>query len=261
LLNKETALKQNRIDKILKAITPVAFIILFLAVWELLVILFNVPKWVIARPLEILSTIIKQFGKDIWPDMWVSLKTVLIAYPIGAILGIICAGLFTNSELVSRAISPYITVLVCTPMMTLVPLLTIIFGFGLVPRIVVVAFQTLAITNMNCCVGFLNVPTERKELMQSLKASRIVTFFKVTIPSSIPSIFTGLRLGFIVCMTTCIGAEFAGGNDGLGSSIIFNTQFMRLPLAFACIIMVAVIGIVGYNLISSLENKIMTWKE
>lgn len=260
-MNKETALKQRRNDKILKILAPIAFIILFLAAWELLVVSFNVPKWVIASPIQIITAIFNQFVENIWPDMWVTLKTVIIAYPIGAILGIICAGLFTNSELISRAISPYITVLVCTPMMTLVPLLTIIFGFGLVPRIIVVAFQTLAITNMNCCVGFLNVPTERKELMKSLKASRIVTFLKVTVPSSIPSIFTGLRLGFIVCMTTCVGAEFAGGNNGLGSSIIFNTQFMRLPLAFACIIMVAVIGIIGYNLISMLENKIMTWKE
>jgi len=260
-LNKEMALRQIRNDKILKIVAPIAFIILFLTAWELLVIFNNIPGWVIAKPSEIFSTIIQKFSVDIWPDMWVTLKTVLIAYPIGGILGIVIAGLFTNSVLVSKAISPFITILVCTPMMTLVPLLTIILGFGLLPRIIVVVIQTMAITNMNCSVGFLNVPTERRELMQSLKANRLVTFIKMTVPSSIPGIFTGLRLGFIVCMTTCIGAEFAGGNNGLGSAIIFNTQFIRLPLAFACIFMVAVIGIIGYNLISLLEHKIMTWVE
>lgn len=260
-MNKETALRKRKADSVLKVITPIVFILLFLAIWELAIAVFNIPVWAVAKPTQIISTIFTQFVENIWPDMWVTLKTILIAYPIGGILGILCAGLFTNSEFAAKGISPFITVLVCTPMMTLVPLLTIVFGFGLAPRITVVVIQTLAITNMNCCVGFLNVPTERKELMQSLKANRVVTFLKVTIPSAVSSIFTGLRLGFIVCMTTCIGAEFAGGNNGLGSAIIFNTQYIKLPLAFACIIMVAVIGIIGYELISLLENKLVRWHE
>lgn len=260
-MNRETALRKRKIDNVLKILTPIVFVLLFLAAWELAIIINNIPNWVVAKPTQIISAIFNQFGTKIWPDMWVTIKTILIAYPIGGILGILCAGLFTNSEFAAKGISPFITVLVCTPMMTLVPLLTIAFGFGLVPRIIVIIIQTLAITNMNCCVGFLNVPTERKELMQSLKANRVVTFLKMTIPSSVSSIFTGLRLGFIVCMTTCIGAEFAGGNEGLGAAIIFHTQYIRLPLAFACIIMVAVVGIIGYGLITLLENVLVKWQE
>lgn len=253
--------KQKRKDIALKIVAPVAVVLLFFAIWELALIWGNVPGWVIAKPTDIFKAFFDKFSSQIWPNAWVTLKTILIAFPIGSVLGIAVAGLLTNSVFIANAVTPYIIFLVCTPMMTLVPLLTILLGFGLEPRIIVVILQCFPIVNMNCCVGFLNVPLERRELMMSMKATRLQNFFKITIPSSIPNIFTGLRLGFIVCVTCCIAAEFAGGNSGLGAAIILHTQFIRLPLAFACIFAVAIIGITFYNLISLLEGKIKTWQD
>lgn len=257
----EEYIKARRKDLILKIVSPVLFIILFFLIWEALIVFGDIQSWVIAKPSDIFRTLVERFSDEIWPNAWVTLKTLLIAFPIGAVVGIAMAGLLTNSVFLANAVSPYIIFLVCTPMMTLVPLLIIAFGFGIVPRIIVVALQTFPIVNMNCSVGFLNVPIERHELMKSMKASRLQSFIKVTLPSSVSEIFTGLRLGFIVSMTCCIGAEFAGGNEGLGAKIMEHTQFMRLPLAFAMILVVAIIGIVAYNIISSLEGVIKTWKD
>lgn len=254
-------LKARRKERILKIVAPIVFILLFLAIWEALVVFNNVQPWVIAKPTDIFRTLVERFSDEVLPNTWVTLKTLLIAYPIGALIGIAVAGLLSNSAFLASAVSPYIIFLVCTPMMTLVPLLMIAFGYGIVPRIIVVALQSFPIINMNCSVGFLNVPLERRELMQSMKASRLQTFFKVTLPSSVPEIFTGLRLGFIVSMTCCIGAEFAGGNQGLGAAIMTHAQYLRLPLAFSMIIVVAIIGVVVYNIISSLESVVKPWKD
>lgn len=253
--------RKSRIkDSVLKIVTPLAAVAILLVAWELIVTINKIPVWVIAKPTEIFTAFIKEF-KTIWPNMWMTLKTILIAYPIAVILALIVGALITTSEFVSAGIGNYIIFLVCTPMMTLVPLLSMFLGFGILPRIIVTALQTFPIMNMNACVGFLNVPLERRELMYSLKANKFQTFFKVTLPSSANQIFNGLRLGFIECITCCIAAEFAGGNEGLGAAIVTDTHFMRVPLAFASIIAVAIIGITLYNFINSMEGVIKKWKD
>ena len=252
---------QKMKDNTLRIIAPIVLILLAFLAWELAVEVGNIPEWVAARPTSIFDILLTQFKTYILDDALVTIKTLLITYPLIAIAGITFAGVATNSKVFSQAISPYTILLVCTPMMILVPLLMILLGFSIWPRIIVIVLQTFPIVNMNCSVGFLNVPVERRELMQSLKASRITTFFRVTIPSSITEIFTGLRIGYIVCINSCIAAEFAGGTNGLGAAIIYHTQFLRVPIAFACIFTVALIGLIGYTLITGLERLIYTWKE
>lgn len=248
-------------DNALKIIAPVVLVLLALLAWELIVEVGDVPEWVAAKPTSIFKVLFFEFKAHILKDALVTIKTLLITYPIIAVAGIAFAGVSTNSKIVAQAISPYTILLVCTPMMILVPLLMVLMGFGMGPRILVIVLQTFPLVNMNCSVGFLNVPVERRELMQSLKASRLTTFFRVTVPSSVTQIFNGLKIGFIVCINSCIAAEFAGGMDGLGAAIIYHTSFMRVHIAFALIFTVALIGMIGYTLISSLEKLILTWKE
>ena len=253
--------KSKVLDGILRIIAPIMLMAILLLGWEYAARLGAIPEWAIAKPSSIIEVFLRGFKEHVLPDAIVTVKTILFSYPVAAILGIAFAGIVTNSELVSKAISPYLILLVCTPMMTLVPLLMIVMGFDIKPRILVIILQTFPIINLNSSTGFLNVPTERIELMRSLKASRLTTFFRVSIPSSVTSIFTGLKIGFIACINACIAAEFAGGNDGLGAAIIFHTSFIRMPIALACIVTVAIIGMIGYGLVSLLEKAVVSWEE
>jgi NitT/TauT family transport system permease protein len=166
----------------------------------------------------------------------------------------------TNFVLLSAALTPYVLLLVTTPIITLVPLLMLWMGFGINTRILTVLIQAFAIINLNSCTGFLNVPTLRHELMDTFGASRIQRFFHVTLPTALPDVFTGLRLATIFSTTTCISAEYVGGNMGLGSQIIMYSQFLKTTESFACIFYVAIIGLFFYQLVGVAQNRIIKWK-
>ncbi|MEI7616412.1 MAG: ABC transporter permease, partial [Actinomycetota bacterium] len=220
----------------------------------------KIPIWALDKPTGIFKELFTKFG-EILPHALISLQTLLTGFIIGIAVGIILGGILSNFPIVDKAISPFVIFLVCTPLMTLVPLMMIWLGFGLLPKVIAVVLQTFPIVMMNTATGFANVDIERKELMLSMKASRIATFFRVLVPSALPNIFTGIKLGCIFATTTTIAVEFVGGNSGLGSQIIKHTQYMRTGLAFACIFTVAIISIAFYGAVSLAEKYAVRWKE
>lgn len=251
----------KRLDnKWVNIIAPIILLFIIFALWELFVIVLKIPIWALDKPTGIFKQLFTNFG-EIFPHALVSLQTLCIGYIIGVTVGIILGGVMSNFAIVDKALSPYVIFLVCTPLMTLVPLMMIWLGFGLIPKVIAVVLQTFPIVMMNTASGFANVDIERKELMMSMKASRIATFFRVLVPSALPNIFTGMKLGCIFAITTTIAVEFVGGNTGLGSQIIKHTQYMRTGLAFACIFTVAIMSIAFYGAVSLAEKYAVRWKE
>jgi NitT/TauT family transport system permease protein len=238
--------------------TVAGFAILF-AIWELAVRLFKVPKWLFPMPSAIFKTMIVNFW-DFWPHIIITVETILIGFVIAVPIGLVLASIITRSKFLSSALSPYITFLVTTPLITLVPLLMLVMGYGMEVRVVTVIIQSFAVVNMNACTGFLNVPVMRQELMQSMGANAKQIYFKMALPNAATDIFTGVRLSAIFATTACISAEYVGGNMGLGSQIIKNSQFLKTTESFACIFYVAIIGLILYALISFAQKKIVSWK-
>jgi NitT/TauT family transport system permease protein len=246
--------------RLVNILAPVILLVAIFGLWELLVVALKIPIWALDKPTGIFTALFTKFG-SILPDALVSLQTLTIGFMIGITVGVILGGILSNFPIVDKAISPFVIFLVCTPLMTLVPLMMIWLGFGLTPKIIAVTLQTFPIVMMNTATGFANVDIERKELMLSMKASRLTTFFRVLVPSALPNIFTGIKLGCIFATTTTIAVEFVGGNSGLGSQIIKHTQYMRTGLAFACIFTVAIISIAFYGVVSLAEKYAVRWKE
>jgi len=236
----------------------ITFLTLF-ALWEFLARATGTPKWILPKPSDIIRSMIVNFS-DFWPHILVTLQTALFGFIIAVPIGIAIATAISSSKFVSNALAPYITVLVVTPLLALVPLLMLIFGYGMRMRIIAVVIQTFGIVNMNSCTGFLNVPVMRRELMQSIGASRTQTFFKMMVPSAATDIFSGVRLAGIFCTTACISTEYVGGNMGLGSQIIKYSQFLKTTESFACIFFVAIVGIIMFSLISFIQKKTIFWK-
>jgi len=241
-------------------LAPVILLLIIFALWQALVVALKIPIWAVDTPIGVFTQLFTKFDQ-ILPHAWISIKTLFSGYVIGVAIGIVLGGILSNFPIVDKALSPYVIFLVCTPLMTLVPLMMIWLGFGLLPKIIAVILQTFPIVMMNTATGFANVDIERKELMMSMKASRIATFFRVLVPSALPNIFTGMKLGCIFATTTTIAVEFVGGNTGLGSQIIKHTQYMRTGLAFACIFTVAIISIALYGLVTLGEKYAVRWKE
>ena len=246
--------------KITSFIAPVMSFALIFIFWEVMCTVKEVPTWFLPTPTKIFTSMVVDF-KEFWPHILVTLKVVFLGFLITIPVGLMLATLITSFPTLNAALSPYVTFLVTTPMICLIPLLMLMLGFDLKLRITTVVIQSFAIINMNACTGFNNVPGIRKELMQSLGASPVKTYFKMTLPSAATDIFTGIRLAAIMATTACISVEYNAGNTGLGSQIIKYSQYMRTDKSFACIFYVTIIGILMYALVSFAQKKIISWKE
>lgn len=245
--------------KVIRIIAPViAFVVIFGA-WEMIVHLAEIEAWLLPAPSKIFSSMALDFP-EYWPHILMTLETILLGFVIAVPLGLLLASLISSSRLLSSALGPYIIFLVTTPLITLVPLLMLWMGFGMKVRVVTVIIQSFAVVNMNACTGFANVPVLRTELMQSLGASRMQAFFKVQLPSAAPDIFTGIRLAGIFATTACISAEYVGGSEGLGSRIIYYSQFLKSSQSFACIFYVMLLGVLLYCLTSLAQRLVIRWK-
>ena len=246
-------------EKIAQILAPIVMFFIIFGLWEVLIIAFDVPRWILPGPISIFTTMVTGFG-EILPHLLISLETIFIGFAFAVPIGVLLAALITNFKTLAVALDPYIIFLVVTPLITLVPLLMYFLGFGIEVRILAVVIQSFAIVNMNAATGFNNVETLRLELMQSLRANRVQTFSRTVLPSALPDVFTGMKLCGIFATTACISVEYVCGNKGLGSQIIRYTQFINTEKAFACIFFVAIIGVTLYTLISLLEKLVIRWK-
>jgi ABC-type nitrate/sulfonate/bicarbonate transport system, permease component len=248
--------KQVRLSDIL---APVVAFGVILGSWQFLVTILKIPTWQLPLPSNVIKSMILDF-KEFAPNIWITYSTIVAGFVIAVVFGVILAAFINNFRILGTALTPYINMLCTTPMITLVPLLMLWMGFGIGVKILAVVLQAFPIVNMNSCTGFTNVETMKLELMQSLRANRVKTFFRCIFPDSLPSVFTGMKLSGIFAVIACISTEFTGGSQGLGAQIIAYTQFMKMDKAFACIFYVAIIGLVLYGITSYLEKKVIKWK-
>ena len=251
--------RKDRRDRVLSAVAPAATFILLLAVWEALVVLLKIPSWQVPRPTGVIAVMFSSFDEFL-PHIVRSYSTIILAFMCATFVGVTLAAFLNNFALLGVALNPYIIMLCTTPVITLVPLLLLMFGFGQWVIILAVTLQAFPILNMNSLTGFNNVETIKLELMGSLRATRVQTFRYCTLPASLPNVFTGMKLSGIFATTACISSEFTGGSRGLGARIIAYTQFMKMDKAFACIFFVAIIGLFLYLFTNYLEARIVKWK-
>jgi len=241
--------------KITNVLAPIVLIVVFFSIWGLLTRTLKIPVWWLPSPILVIKQVFISF-KEFLPDIWVSVIAAIggffIAIPIGIFIGMI----LSSFELIDKAFTPYIIFIITTPMVTFIPLITLWIGSGLIPKLIAIVIQSMGIIMLNSVTGFVNVPTIRLELMKSLKASRFKTFTKVIFPSSLPYVFTGLRLGAIFAMTTTISVEFISATKGLGYQILINSQIIQPAKSFAALFFVAIIGIILYSLVARVEKLV-----
>jgi len=226
---------------------------------EILLRHFGVPEYVMPTPSAIVTALFEHFG-EIAPHLGHTLIELAVGYTIGASIGMILAALITQFPFVEKIITPYILLLVTTPMLALVPLLILNFGFGYTPRIIAVALASGPMVMINSATGFRRVDQGKIALARSYGASTFQIFTKIRIPMAMPMIIVGLMMGAIFAVITAIGAEMSGGGFGLGSKLTTFSSTLRTAEFFAVILILAIMGILIYVFFSWLGKKLAGWE-
>jgi NitT/TauT family transport system permease protein len=226
---------------------------------ELLLIYYQVPQYIMPRPSQIVTALFTEW-KFIWPHFLTTLYELLVGFAIGGSIGFILAAVITQFPFVEKVVTPYILLLVTTPMLALVPLLILRFGFGSEPRIIAVALASGPMVMINSATGFRRVDLAKIALARSFGASTLQIFTKIRIPMAMPMIIVGLMVGSIFGLLTTVGAEMVGGAEGLGNRLTYYSSLIRMPQFFAIILILAAIGISIYVFFFWLGKKWASWE-
>jgi len=239
---------------------PFTILALLIGVLELFTSgLHLINEFVIPSPSSILRDTIAFFELRVG-DFSSTMTNTLLGYVISVPIGIVLAGVLAQSKAVVKAMSPIIIVLAATPLLVMVPILVMWTKFAPWTRMFAVAMQTVPIILLNTITGFTNVSHEKEELARLYGASRAKRFFKIVLPQAMPRIFTGLRMGVINATMGIVGTEFIVLGRGMGYRIIVGCNFLKFPLVFGCIIVIALTSYTMMSVVTMIERKVVVWK-
>jgi NitT/TauT family transport system permease protein len=194
------------------------------------------------------------------PHLGHTLAVLGMGFSIGAVVGMVLAAVITQFPFVEKIIAPYILVLVTTPMLALVPLLILRFGFGYTPRVIAVALAAGPMVMINAATGFRRVDSAKIALARSYGASTLQIFWKVRAPMALPMILVGLMIGAIFGLLTAVGAEMVGGGFGLGNRLTSYSSMIQMPQFFAVVLMLSALGILIYVIFFLIGKKYASWE-
>lgn len=226
---------------------------------ELALRLFEVPHYIMPPPSEIVWALVDEFPL-IAPHLGYTLVELFSGFFIGSAVGLILAAVITQFPFAEKIIAPYILILVTTPMLALVPLLILRFGFGYTPRIIAVALAAGPMVMINAATGFRRVDSAKIALARSYGASTLQIFWKIRAPMALPMILVGLMIGAIFGLLTAVGAEMVGGGFGLGNRLTTYSSMINMPEFFAVIMILSAMGIAIYVLFFLIGKRWASWE-
>ena len=219
----------------------------------------EVPEYILPTP----SAVARAFVKEFWlilPHWGHTLVVLLSGFAVGAGIGLFLAAVITQFPFVEKVVTPYILILVTTPMLALVPLLILRLGFGYEPRIIAVALASGPMVMINAATGFRRTDSAKIALARSYGASTLQIFWKVRAPMALPMILVGLMIGAIFGMLTAVGAEMVGGGFGLGNRLTTYSSMINMPEFFAVIVILSGMGIAIYVTFFMIGKKWASWE-
>jgi NitT/TauT family transport system permease protein len=254
--------KQHRFyHKLIKAQDwSVASIIIGFGLWEIAARVFVSSKLFLAAPSQIVMAFIPLWASgELQKHMTTSGIEFILGYFSAAVLGIIFGFLMANFPSAKKALQPWVSGLYATPTVALAPLFILWFGVGIFSKIVVIALLVVFPVIINTETGLNQTPTSLIETVISFGATRMQIFFKVSLPSALPFIFAGLRLGIGRGLIGVVVAELFGARSGLGQLIQQSAETFNMPALFAGILILAFTGIALTSGFLWLERNITPW--
>lgn len=245
-----------------RRIADVGYPLLALAVlfgaWELSVVLFDVKTYILPRPTNVVKTMVEQ-ADYLLPQAWVTIQEIVVGFCLSVAVGLPLAFAITSWRPFERAFYPLIVASQVIPKVAIAPLFIVWFGFGMLPKVLMVLLIAFFPVLVNGITGFRSMETEKLYLAQSMGASRWNTFAKFRLPNALPSIFGGLKLAATMSVLGAVVAEFLGAEKGLGKVLVMANGNLNTELLFATVGYLSVIGLTIFGFMGLAERLAIPW--
>lgn len=243
-----------RRKRFLQAIA-IVFPILVLLLWQYASSNGLVKASLVPAPLTIVRTFVSYIESGrLWMNLSVSFGRVACGYVIGAALGVLVGFLMGLIRPINAALGGIVSVLRPIPTIALIPIVILLAGIGFASKVVIIAFGSFWPVLLNTIHGIQSVDNKLLEVAYTFRISNRKTVFKIIVPSAIPAILTGLRLGMSNAWMSVVAAEMIASSTGIGYLITLSRETANARVMYMCVLVIGFIGLIIDKGLTSLER-------
>ena len=241
-----------------RRIASAALIIGFFVAWELLCLMFGIKDIVLPRPSEILITLWSRLPA-IMPHAAQTLYTTLVGFALGIVSGVLLGALVGSSRLAYDVAYPLLIGFSSIPKVAVVPIFVLWFGAGTVPAVLTAMILCIFPIVVNVATGLATTEPELEDVMRALKASKLDILVNVGLPRAMPYFFASLKVAVTQAFVGTVIAETVASNRGIGNLMMIASSSFDVPLVFAGLLVLAVLGVALYVIFSFIEVRVTGW--
>lgn len=239
-------------------LTSAGFILLMFVLWEMACILFKVSPIVLPRPSAIFSTLILQMP-GLWPHILQTLITTMIGFLLGTMFGVALGAIVGMSRTAYNVAYPLLVGFSSIPKVAVVPIFVLWFGSGTVPAVLTALTTCIFPIVVNVATGLATTEPEMEDVLKALGANRNQIFWNVSLPRAMPYFFASLKVAVTLAFVGTVLSETVAANRGIGTVMMMATASFDVPLAFAGLFALALLGILLYAIFAVIEQRVCGW--
>jgi NitT/TauT family transport system permease protein len=242
----------------IERLAPWVTTLLLLIVWQLAVMAFHIESFVLPTPIEAIWQIYVN-RSALFQHGLATLVTTVIGFAIAVVFGLLLGILVGSFRLAYVSLYPVLIGFNSVPKAALVPVLVIWFGVGTVPAVIAAFLLSFFPVVVNVATGFATIEPELLDVLRVLGATRRDMILKIGIPRSLPYFFASLKIAITLSFVGSVIAEIVAGNNGIGNVMLIASSNFNVPLVFAALLVVGVMGVGMYAIFAVLETRFTSW--
>jgi NitT/TauT family transport system permease protein len=237
---------------------PFALLLAVLIFWEIACRALNVSEFIFPSPSQIIASLFEYFGA-IMNHAWRTFWTTMVGFGISIVVGVALGFVIGSSKAAYNAMYPLMTAFNALPKAAFVPILVVWFGIGAGPAILTAFLISFFPIMVNIATGLATLEPELEDVLRVLGAKRMDVLMKVGLPRSMPYFFASLKVAITLAFVGTTVSEMNASNEGIGYLLISAGSAMKMPLAFAGLVVIAIMAMVMYELFAFIERRSTGW--
>ena len=244
--------------KMIERWSPWLLLVAVLVTWQVLCSAFNVSEFIFPSPARIGSQFMEFkwiIAGHAWRTFWVTMAGFGLAIVVGVLLGFVIG----SSRLAYAAVYPLMTAFNALPKAAFVPILVVWFGIGVGPAILTAFLISFFPIMVNIATGLATLEPELEDVLRVLGAKRMDILLKVGLPRSLPYFFASLKVAITLAFVGSTVSEMNASNEGIGYLLVSAGSSMKMPLAFAGLVVIGAMAMAMYELFAIIEKRTTRW--
>jgi NitT/TauT family transport system permease protein len=237
---------------------PVVALLGFLLVWWQAVEQFDIKPFIAPSPVAVAHVLVDRFGM-LMENLLPTAIEAICGFLLGNFAAISLATVFVWRKTTEEALFPIAVMVNTIPVVAKAPILVLLLGNGIEPKIAIAAIICFFPTLVNMTRGLRDVRSEQLELMRILSATPREVFFRIRVPNALPALFSSLKIAASTAVIGAIIAEWIGTTKGIGALIVQSTYNFDSPLLYATIVVGSTFSALFFGAVSLAERTMLRW--